>query len=88
MQDLAREFTANAILCPHPEARGRQTIYVRDPEGGASMGLCATCKDMFTDLAERRPGREEVYATLLAHGYTTEDAEQFWADLQREEASA
>jgi hypothetical protein len=93
LDSVAAEFVTGAVLCPHPAERQFQTVYVRDPESGASMGLCAACRVTFSGLAERRVelvaagehGRDEVYATLLAHGYTEADAAQFWSDLQKRE---
>lgn len=92
LEAIAQQFTVTAVLCPHQEARQHQTVYVRDPESGASMGLCSTCRVMFTGLSERAGelvgagdrGRDQVLATLLAHGYGEEDAAQFWGDLVRE----
>lgn len=88
MLDFARTFTSGAVLCPHPEERARQVVYVRDPEGdGPAMGLCYRCRRMFALLFETRPPYTELLATMVAAGYSEEDARQVWSDMQKEDGA-
>jgi len=82
MLDALREFTAAEVLCPHPEERARSVIFVRDPAGGPSMGLCTGCKRAMEDLIERRASRLEVLEVFESLGYQPEDAERFFSDMQ------
>jgi hypothetical protein len=81
---LAQAFMAGSVGCPHPEARERCTVFVRDPEAGGApaMGLCVPCKRALEGLIARRASREEVRLTLVPLGYTEADCEQFYGDLQ------
>ena len=80
----AAAWKADAVGCPHPDARVRLAIYLRDPKGsGPAMALCGTCKRELDGLVEREAGRAEVRATMLRLGYTRRDARTYWRDLRR-----
>jgi hypothetical protein len=82
--DALADYAIGAVLCPHPEARRRHTMYVRAPEGGPAMGLCASCTGMFRELATPGIRREQVFARMLAAGYPRADAADYWRQIRRE----
>lgn len=86
MLDIVREYTTGAVRCPHLAALERSAVYVKDPEGdGPPMALCQLCLHTFREWTVTMPTRLEVTTTMLALGYTEEDATRVWSDLEASE---
>lgn len=74
----------NLTTCPHPRElpKGR-IVFSVDGEG---MAMCQPCFLGLRDLTQRAEAGEvvtldEVSATMLPLGYTSDDVNQFWGDL-------